>query len=684
MRIPASAHWQQGFALPYRIWSFSMFHSHLLCSVAGAALVFSFHQVSAQTHGMAVEIVVSTASPLGGTTATISDRVDSGAILRGGGATLSDALRSIPGVRGAGMAVGANRPIIRGMDASRVRVLENGTSSSDASDIGPDHGVPIDPLSARSLEVVRGAASLRYGSQAIGGVVNAINNRVPTSLPAAPSLETAAGYDSTSNGRELSLLGDAAAGNFAFHADGFWRNAESYDTPLGPQPNSFFRGKGLSFGSSTFFGKSRIGAAYVHFDSRYGISGEPAFVDMLQDKVMLSSSLDLGDGLMQVVNFHGSYGDYSHDEKDLVTGAVNSTFINREFDGRAEALLGAIGPLTGTALGLQFQNRDFSALGEGADYLDPTLTRNIGGFFFTQLPLGESFALEGAGRIEHAMVEGTPNTGIFTSRDFTPLSGSLGALWRLSEAVRIGVMGSSTARAPAQTELYAKGPHEASATYETGDPTLKVERSNAVEASLRIRLPEFSFDGSAYLNSFDNYIYGALTGRDCDEDGNCGFGSGADLRELNYLQTGATFRGLEGKAALDVWHTEDQSGVLKLTLLGDIVRATLAGGANVPRIPAWRFGGGLSWESPAFDAGFQVIKVGDQDKPGLLDTPTNGYVSLDAQFAWRPFTENRNIQFALTASNLADEVIRNPAALNKDTVVMPGRSVRLTVKYATN
>ena len=115
-----------------------------------------------------------------------------------------------------------------------------------------------------------------------------------------------------------------------------------------------------------------------------------------------------------------------------------------------------------------------------------------------------------------------------------------------------------------------------------------------------------------------------------------------------------------------------------------MVRATLAGGGNVPRIPAWRFGGGLSWESPAFDAGFQVIKVGDQDKPGLLDTPTEGYVSLDAQLAWRPFAENRKIQFALTASNLADEVIRNPAALNKDTVVMPGRNVRLTVKYATN
>ncbi len=659
-----------------------MSRSHLLCGAAAATLLSFNTAFAQQTHGSEMETIISTASPLTGATAAISDRVDSAAILRGGGSTLADSLKTIPGISGTGMAVGASRPIIRGMDASRVRVLEGGTSSSDASDIGPDHGVPIDPLSARSIEVVRGAATLRYGSQAIGGVINAINNRVPLSLNDAPALEATAAYDSISNGRDASVLGDISAGSFAFHGDAFWRTADSYDTPLGLQANSFFRGKGAALGSSYFFGESRMGAAYVHYDSRYGIPGEGAYIDMRQDKVMLASALDLDDGLVQAININASYGDYSHDEKDLVTQAVGSTFINREFDSRVEALLGEFGPFTSTALGLQFQNRDFSALGEGADYLDPANTRSVGGFFFTQLPLGDSLSLDAAGRVEHTSVEGTPGSGIFTVRDFTPLSGSLGALWTVSDAVRIGVTGSSTARAPAQTELYARGPHEASATYETGDPLLKPERSNAAEASLRIRLPEFSFDGSVYYNSFDNYIYGALTGRDCDEDGNCAFGSGDELRELNYLQTGAIFRGIEGKAAWDVWH--DDSGVVQLTVLGDVVRVTLAGGGNVPRIPAWRIGGGIGWESEAFDLGFQVIKVGEQNHISPFETPTDGYVSLDANLSWRPFAANRGITFTLAASNLADEVVRNAAALNKDTVAGPGRSVRLTMKYATN
>ena len=664
-----------------------MFRTSLPCGTAVAALLAFqssvFSPAWAQTHIDQIETVNSTASPLSGMQPTIPSYVDAEAILRSGGSNLADVLSSIPGVSGSGFAAGASRPIIRGMDASRVRVLEDGTSSSDASDIGPDHGVPIDPLSARSIEVVRGAATLRYGSQAIGGVVNAINNRIPTSLPGATSWEATTSYDSAPDTGQVSLLGDTAYGNFAFHADGFWRHADDYDTPLGVQPNSFFRGDGVSLGSSYFFGdNSRVGAAFVHYDSKYGVPSDTTYIDMRQTKLLTGASLELGSesDLFQVLNFTGSYGNYSHEEKDP-DGTVNSTFKNKEFDGRAEALLGAIGPFTGSALGIEIQNRAFSALGEGADYLLPTLTQSEAGFLFTQLPLGDVM-LEGSGRLEHVRIEGTPASGVFSPREFTPVSGALGMLWNVSDAVKLGFTGSSTARAPAQTELYARGPHDGPGTLETGDPDLKPERANSVEATIRLRLPEFSFDGSVYLNTFDNYIYGALTGRTCDDAGNCAFGNGGALRELNYAQTAATFRGVEGKAGYDLWHTD--AGILSITAMGDIVRATLAGGSNVPRIPPWRIGGGLNWTGDVFDAGFQVMRVAEQDEPGLFDTATPGYVSVDAQIAWRPFAANRKIEFALSGHNLADEVVRNAASLNKDLVVGAGRSIRFAVKYATN
>ena len=653
-----------------------------LCGAS--ALVLMPFAAMAQNHPPAMESIIVTASPMGTGSdhlATIPSTVNAQQILQNGGSNLADSLASIPGVSSSGFAAGASRPIIRGMDASRVRVLEDGTSSSDASDIGPDHGVPIDPLSARSIEVVRGAATLRYGSQAIGGVVNAINNRVPLTITDQTAAEATMAYDTVSDARQVAALVDTGTGPFAFHADGFYRHTDDYDTPLGRQANSFFKGDGLSLGGSYFMGdNSRVGAALIHYDSRYGVPSDITFIDMHQSKLLLGSSFDMGDGLLKTLNVNGSYGDYIHKEKDP-NGTVNATFKNKEFDIRGEALLGAIGPLTSTAIGVEIQNRAFSALGAGADYLSPTLTNSQAGFIFSEALVGD-LHIQASGRIEHVTVKGTPLTNVQTVADHVPVSGALGFLYDVSNAVKLGLTMSSTARAPAQTELFARGPHDGPGTYETGNPNLRMERANSLEGTLRLRMHEFVFDGSVYTTSFNNYIYGALTGRNCDEMGVCAFGSADPLKQLSYTQSGASFRGLEGKASYHLWH--DQNGILELKVLGDYVRASLAGGGNVPRIPPWRFGGGLSWESDPVDAGFQLMQVGEQDKPGAFDTPTPGYLTLDAQVSWRPFTENREIEIALITHNLTDAVARNATSLNKDVVVMPGRNIRIALKYATN
>ncbi len=650
--------------------------------MAGIAAIAIAGPARAQTHS--IESVVVTASPIHNSAddlASIPASVNAQEILRSGGATLADALANVPGVSGSGFSAGSSRPVIRGMDATRIRILENGTSSSDASDIGPDHGVPIDPLSARSIEVVRGAATLRYGSQAIGGVVNAINNRIPLTLPEEAKGEVSTAFDSVSDAGQVALLGEIAIGKFAIHADGFYRGTGDYDTPLGPQTNSFFKGDGMSLGSSYFFGQdSRIGAAVVHSDTKYGIPGEAAFIDMRQTKYLLGSSLALGGGPFQTLNIDGSYAHYVHHEKEP-DETVGATFRNKELDLRAESLTGAIGPLASAALGVEVQNRKYSAEGHGADYLLPTETQNYAAFLFTEANLTDTLHLEASARVEQAVVEGTPASNTFTRRSFTPVSGALGLLWEAADWVKLGLTASSTARAPAQTELFARGAHEASATFETGNPDFDIERVNSMEATLRLRFHELSFDGSVYSNWFENYIYGALTGLECDEDGVCGPGP-AELRQVNFIQAGAYFRGLEGKLSYDIWHTSD--GVLQVSAMGDYVRATLSGGGNVPRIPPYRFGGGLSWEGERLDAGFQVLQVGEQTRPGLFDTPTPGYVSVDAQIAWRPVASNPNFELALIGRNLADEVARNAASFNKDRVVSPGRNIRLVARLATN
>jgi iron complex outermembrane receptor protein len=633
-----------------------------------------------------IPTIVVTASPIASDAdflATIVEKRNRDEILRSGGTSLADALSNVPGVTGTTHASGASRPVIRGFDANRVKTLQDGIGSFDVSDLGPDHGVPVDPLSAESIEVVRGAATLRYGSQAIGGVVNAITNRVPIELP-KKSFEgdMAAIYGTNSDSKQGAAHLGGRAGQFALHADAFARKTSDYDTPQGAVPNSFFDGGGAALGSSYFFGaddRHRIGAAVVHYDSRYGIPGEDAHIDMQQTKQMLRSSFAIDRGALRTLTLDGGYADYEHSERDP-DGAALATFKDREWDARLEAVFGPAGFLSGSAVGVQMQRKDFSALGEAEDFLLPTTTVSNAAFAFAEAPAGGDLRFQFGARIESVTVDGTPASDVATSRHFTPISASVGFLFESTPALRFGLTFSSAARPPAQTELYARGLHEATATFETGDPTLDEERANSLEGSIRVRTGRVRFDGSVWTAQFKDYIFGELTGRTCDENAACVNDDSLELDEVNYRALDASFRGAEAKVTFDLMETAP--GELEAQLFADYVRATLDEGAgNVPRIPPYRLGAGISWTGSAFDGGVLVKYSGRQDRTAFAETETAGFTTVDAQLGWRPLASNPNFEFVLIGRNLTDRVQRNAVAWNKDEVILPGRDLRLLVRW---
>lgn len=662
-----------------------MTHSHGVGAAVALAVLSLSPAIRAQdaTHATDLEEVVVTASPIGDAErlATIAGSVTREQLLRGGGNTLADALVDVPGVTSSGFAAGAGRPVIRGMDANRVRTLEDGIGSFDVSDVGPDHGVPLEPFVAERVEVVRGAATLRYGSQAIGGVVNSITSRVPLNLEAdARHVEVNGGFGSVADSRDFAGQANLRQGAFAWHADAFSRHSDDYDTPDGIQPNSWLRGKGGALGGAWIGDAGRLGLGAVRQESRYGIPGEDAYIDMWQNKLSLRSAWNLDAGAWRRLTVDGGWADYEHSERDD-TGAALSTFKDREWDLRAEAVSGAIGALTEAALGAQLQRRKFSALGEGEEYLAPTLTESRAVFGFAESGIGETVRLQFGARIEDVDVSGTPADDIPVSRGFTPVSVSAGLVFEPAEHWRLGLSLSSAARAPAQTELYARGVHEATATYERGLATLRTERANSIEATLRWRGERVHADGSLWMTDFRRYIYGALTGRTCDEDGNCVAGDSEELIELDYTQRDARFRGAEGHAEVEL--LRHAAGDLHLDLMADVVRATLRdGGGNVPRIPPYRVGGGLSWHGQRFDASVRVRYSGRQDRVAENETPTGGFTNVDAQIAWRPWRERPGIELALVGRNLTDSVQRNAVALNKDEVMLPGRDLRVTFRMA--
>lgn len=635
-------------------------------------------------HAADLETVVVTASPIGDPDrlATIAGSVDRSALLRSGAATLADGLSQVPGVTSSGFAAGAGRPVIRGMDANRVRVLEDGIGSFDVSDVGPDHGVPIDPFTAERIEVVRGAATLRYGSQAIGGVVNAISQRVPTRMPDAFNAEVTGGYSTGADSRDFAGQASDGVGNFAWHADAFSRHAEDYDTPHGVLGNSWLHGQGASLGGSWIDGEDRVGLGVMRHESRYGIPGEDSYIDMHQNKLLLRSSFGLDTGAWRSLTVDGGWADYAHSERDD-TGAALSTFKDREWDTRAEAVAGKWGWLNESALGVQLQQRDFSALGEGQEYLLPTTTKNQAVFGFAEAPLSDVLRLQFGARVEHVQIDGTAPDDTATSLTFTPISASVGLVRDLDTDWRLGLALSSAARAPAQTELFARGPHDGPLTYETGDPELHMERANSAEMTLRWRGGPVHADGAIWVTRFNNYIYGALTGRTCDEEGNCAIGNGEDLKQLFYAQQDALFRGAEAHAEIEL--LQHATGDLHLDLLADTVHASLSDdGGPVPRIPPYHLGAGLSWHRQRIDASVFVKYAGRQSRVSEAETPTAAFTTLDAQLAWRPWSQHQGIELALVGKNLTDSVQRNAVALNKDEVILPGRDIRLTFRAQLN
>ena len=660
--------------------------------VTSAASLCLIGPIAAQEDNEEADRFIITGSPIeqtaAETTATVST-IQRNEITEAGAATLGDLLANEPGISESSFAAGASRPIIRGLDNFRVRVQENGIGSHDASALSEDHGVAIDPLSATRIEVVRGPAVLRYGSEAIGGVVNVINNRIPDHAPDGGfESEEFAMYSTADDGWQAGGIVDFGGNSFAGHINAYVRDADDYETSNGTQDNTYLTQAGGSLGGSVLFADGYLGASVSFFESEYGIPAaeEEIFIEMEQVRFQVAGELDDPiPGISRAV-FSGGFSDYTHDEVALETGEIGSAFDSEEFEGRAELTHQPIGPFIG-ALGIHGRSRDLSATGEGGELLAPSETRSIGGFLFEETDLGEVATLQFAARVEHVEIDGTGflpiglmGTEFAAMRDFTPVSGSAGLIFNLGNDVHLSGTGQIVQRAPDVLELFAKGPHESTETFEIGDPNLEVETARSFEVTLERTEGPIRFEAAAYYTSFQDFIFKDFTGIECGEEfDTCGIED--ELRQVAYAQDDATFHGFETSAEWDAVEFAN-GGVLTVDARADYVRAELVDGENVPRIPPFRIGGGLTYEDDRFTVGGNVTFVGEQDDLGAFESETGGYTDVSARLVYRFDMPNTGTPFdvGITASNLLDEDARNHVSFKKDDVVLPGRNIRFFVR----
>lgn len=629
--------------------------------------------------------------------------IPEGEIRRTPASAIGDIVQNTPGVSGSSFGPGANRPIIRGLDNNRVRIQENGVGSMDVSEIGEDHGVPIDPLAANRIEVIRGPATLRWGSQAIGGVVSIENNRIPTpDTPHQFRAITRSAFTTVDNGREGAVVIDGRQGAFAVHADFFKRAADDYQTPRGRQANTRLDSKGISYGTSYIFQNGFIGASITHFQSDYGVPGVDAaanrtHIDLRQTKLNSKGELQLDSAFIETLRFWYGGSFYKHDERGLEAGAdvIHGTFKSREHEGRIEAQLRpvSLGNIRlQSAFGVQFGRQALRTGGEAGGLTPPADTSRIAAYLFNELHLTNRTRFQLAGRIESVSLKGTettfpanflpnglplPENG--RSVNFLPVSFSAGLLHEFSG----GIVGSITAqrveRAPSALELFSRGAHEASGTFEIGNPNLKIERAHTLEAGLRKGKGPFRFDATVFHTRYQGYISKRLTGALCgDEFDTCGVDT--ELRQVVFTQRNATFTGAEVSTQFDVaplW-----TGTFGVETQFDVVRARFSDGSNVPRIPPVRLGGGVFWYGSGMFARVNLLHAFAQRRiTAAEETPTKGYNMLKAEVSyrhsWKALGQQRELTIGVAGTNLLNDDIRMHTSFKKDEVLQPGRNFKL-------
>ena len=629
--------------------------------------------------------------------------------------TLAETLNSIPGVSNSSFGPSVGRPMIRGMDSDRVKILQNGVNNLDASNLSSDHGVSIDPLIIEQIDVIRGPATLLYGGGAVGGVVNAIDHRIPKEKLQGITGRGEVRYGGANLEQSNAAVVDVGTGNFVMHFDAYNRDSKNLripgnaisnrlestevwdpaiDDPVGGVSeggyaiyptnhgrkkllNSQSETRGGAVGASMIFDRGYAGVSYAKHQTKYGSVKEPGILlDMDTDRIDFASEIrDLG-SFFERAKFRAAYTDYRHHE--MGGGEIHSTFKNKGIDGTFEL---AHAPLMGLKgiLGTQFDNGKFDAIGHEA-FLPNSKTNSQSLYVYEELPLNQhkmTFGLRhGKHEVESKGGGEDAQFGNPSRKKFNTNNAAIGGLYALNEQWSLTGNLSHNERAPSYFELFANGVHTATGTYQEGQSDLKKEKSNGLDGQIRWKSAQDSLTVGAYFNKFSNFI-GLLS---TNSEGHA-HNEAEEGTEITYLKSTfsgikAEFKGveLEGKTML--------TDYVQFNVRGDYVDAKdKTNGGYVPRISPLKLGAGLKYEFDRFGARLDVLHAFKQDRvasnynyQGGKELMTDAYTNVSMMATYKLPTQ-LNLEAFTRANNLLDEEIREHTSFLKDIAPMGGRSI---------
>lgn len=659
-----------------------------------ALLPAAFAQTAPAT---ALKPVVITGNPLGSAeiTAPVSVLAGEQLVLRRG-SSIGETLAGQPGVSSTYFGPNANRPTIRGLDGERVRMMTNAGASLDASTLSFDHAVPIDPLIVERLEVLRGPGALLYGGSAVGGVVNAIDNRIPNEPIERSSGALELRLGGADRERGGAALAETGNGRFALHVDAFGRDTSDLKVPRFtpiedgaalPETrrvrNSASRTRGGAAGGSVFFDGGHLGLSVDTYDSVYGTPAEADVqIEMKRDHLGLAfERRQLGP--VATLRATANRSRYRHQEVEG-DGTVGTVFESTGDELRVEAVHAPLGPLRGT-VGAQFEDFDFAALGEEA-FVPSTRTRRQALFALESMDWTGG-TLTGGLRLERARVRSAGDAdpadakfGPATQRRFSLRSVSLSNLSRLSPQWSLSGAVSLSERAPTSFELFANGVHVATAAFERGDPGLSKERGTNVDIALEWKAGDDHLRLGAFSTRFSRFISLEATGNDVQLIGDDG--SVENVPEFVFLPVRARMNGIEIEGRRRLMHapwTLDLGGKL------DFTRAkNLDSGEPLPRVAPLRVLLALNAAQGPWGGRIEIDHAARQDRVPATDRPTPGYTLVNLSVTRRFGLGGADALWFLKLGNLGDRIAYSASTLQsvRDLSPMPGRSLKTGVRVS--
>ncbi len=603
--------------------------------------------------------------------------------------TLGETLDGLPGVSSTYFGPNASRPIIRGLDGDRIRILNNGGGSLDVSNLSYDHAVTLDPLSIERIEVLRGPGALMYGGSAVGGVVNVIDNRIAREpqfdesggVSGKANLNLATGNSEHGKG----LLLEAGNTRYQLHVDAFDRQTGNVSVPIDLACtqngvtttqrkicNSASSTSGQALGGSVFFDHGYLGASASNYTSNYGtVAEDNVTIGMKSTRYALEGEVRNLGGFVERVKGQYSQTDYAHTEFE---GARQGTvFKNTGNDLRLEAHLAKSGNLDGM-FGLQTQSNRFSA--DGAEAFAPySKTDQTAAFAYEEMATSWG-KLSLGGRLESVRVEsfGSPDPTVvrFTQgvRDFKTGSYALGSLWNVAPGWKLTSNLAYTERAPKDYELFANGPHLATGTYEEGSSAIKKEKSGNLDVGANWTAGAHRFSVNGYVSRFQNYIGLSNTGRIDAE---------RDMPIYQFQQVRARFVGMESSGNVRLL---EGASTLDLALRGDVVRATNQdSGQALPRIAPWRIGSTLLWGRGPWGTNLGFDHSGAQQRVPVTDRATAAYTLWNLGGTYRTRAGAASLLWFARLDNITNQLAYSASSVLTTTAFpkapLPGRSLKV-------